>query len=150
MDKFVFRYLKTEAGWIDVELTYGNFKSSNYTISYVFSSPLDIIEWAEKVSRGENVECYLNGEGWEWGMGYDGRNVFIFDTLNLNDDNPQYKKKIRVSFPYDRKELCTIIYSSFEDFIRNGIYKPEEWEKNYGGKKLSDYKSKILKKYLEQ
>ncbi len=148
MKEFIFKYLETDAGWIDVELSHGDFKS-NYYISYVFNSPLDIIEWAEKLSQGQNTEFLIDAEGWFWGMGYDGENVSIFDSLSLNDDNPEYEKKIRAFFPYDRKELCGVIYSSFISFIHSDVYNPEEWEIKYEGDKLLGYESRILELYLK-
>lgn len=128
MNKFKFKYLETSAGWIWFKISYGKYKESNYEFSYAFESPADLVEWAKRIQKGENLTFECDAEGWCWFFEYDGKNVIISDDHYDEKNNPGNEKQQRIKFEYDRTEFCTEILSSFQKFMTDGTYKPIEWE----------------------
>jgi hypothetical protein len=127
-ESFNFKFTKTEAGWIDFEISYGISYIAKYYFSYVFETPKDFIEWVKEINKGKNGEFRCDAEGWFWYIEYDGENVIISDSLDNDGENPKQEKKQRIIFPYKRNDFCQIIFDSFNRFITDGTYRPEEWE----------------------
>ena len=127
MKNFYFEFSKCEAGWIDIIIKHDK-AILEYNISYVFSDPKDLIEWVESIYLEKYSEFSCFAEGWTWYLNYDGIYLTISDTLNLQEENPEYEKFQRLRFKIGKEELCKIIYTALKDFKKSGKYNPREWE----------------------
>ncbi len=130
MKNFQIKYTRCEAGWIDFTVSYGKEKLE-YCFSYCYSSPKDLLVWAENVYKGNYSEFSNDSEGWEWCLNYDGEFLTISDTLNLNDENPNEEKRERLHIKIEKKELCKTIYKSIKKFQESDLYIAREWEALY-------------------
>ena len=128
MKNFQLVFTNCEAGWIDFVIIYNDKTFSHYCFSCCFSSPSDLLKWAEEIYNGNYSEFANDSEGWDWYFDYDGEYLTIADTLDLNDDNPDGEKHIRFHFKIDKNELCRTIYQSIKTFQKSKLYIPREWE----------------------
>lgn len=135
---FRIEYTRCEAGWIDFTVSNGKAKLE-YCFTEVWNSPKDLLDWAEKIYKGNYSEYANDSEGWDWFFNYDGKILTVSDDSNKEDENPDGKKIIRFSLEISKDELCKEIYRSIKAFQKSGLYIPREWEPIYFKQILEKY-----------